>query len=123
MWRRPSWAWKPGTARRGLWVALFVPVLVAATSGGQNGAEPSKPARPSLEGPPIPGFVQLMERGQIPALVEPEFVAASDAEIPDEAWVLGFEHDGEAYAYSLNLLNHHEVVNHQVKGEPIAAVW
>ena len=31
--------------------------------------------------------------------------------------------DGEARAYSLNLLNHHEIVNAGISGLPIAAVW
>ena len=80
-----------------------------------------KPTLP--EGPPIDGFQQLMPRGGIPALVDPDFVSASDAEMPDDAWILGFVHDGQAYAYDLNLLNHHEVVNHGPKGAEFAAVW
>lgn len=84
-------------------------------------AAEEKPALPP--GPPIEGFKQLLPRGGIPALVDPEFVPAQEAEIPDDAWVLGFEHGGEAYAYSLNLLNHHEVVNHTVGRLPVAAVW
>lgn len=74
-------------------------------------------------GPPIDGFVQLMERGAIPALVDPEFVSAEEAEIPEDAWVLGFVLGGEAYAYDLNILNHHEVVNHRIGDTPVAAVW
>lgn len=69
------------------------------------------------------GFEKLLPRGQIAALVEPTFVAASEAEIPDDAWILGFELDGEAFAYDLNLLNSHEVVNHGKEGSEFAAVW
>jgi len=78
---------------------------------------------PSEEGPPIDGYQQLMERGAIPALVDPDFVPAAEAEIPEDAWVLGFVHGGEAYAYDLNILNHHEVVNHRIGDTPVAAVW
>jgi len=78
---------------------------------------------PSEEGPPVDGYQQLMERGAIPALVDPEFVSAEEAEIPDDAWVLGFVFGGEAYAYDLNILNHHEVVNHRIGDTPVAAVW
>jgi hypothetical protein len=31
--------------------------------------------------------------------------------------------EGEAHAYSLNLLNHHEVVNDRFGDTPVAAVW
>ena len=69
------------------------------------------------------GVEQLIPRGRIAAILEPEFVPADEAEIDDEAWVLGVVIDGEARAYSLNLLNRHEVVNDRVGDQPIAAVW
>ncbi len=72
----------------------------------------------------IPTGVQmLMERGGIPAVFAPQFVSAAEADLPDSAWVLGIEIAGEARAYSLNLLNGHEIVNDSVGGRPIAAVW
>jgi hypothetical protein len=37
--------------------------------------------------------------------------------------VLGVVIDGQARAFSLNLLNHHEVVNDQIGQTPYAAVW
>lgn len=72
---------------------------------------------------PVEGFEQLLPRGAIGALVDPDFVPGSNAKIPDDAWVLGFAQGGKAYAYDLNLLNSHEVVNHEAGGAPIAAVW
>ena len=74
------------------------------------------------ENPP-PGVEQLLPRGRIAAVFEPEFVSAGKAELPDDAWVLGVAIDGEARAYSLNLLNRHEVVNDVVAERRIAAVW
>ena len=65
----------------------------------------------------------LLPRGSIPAVFDPQFVSASQADIPDNAWVLGVVIDGEAHAYSLNLLNHHEVVNDRFGDLPVAAVW
>ncbi|MCH7548683.1 MAG: DUF3179 domain-containing protein [Candidatus Krumholzibacteriota bacterium] len=44
-------------------------------------------------------------------------------DIPDDAWILGVLINGEARAYDLNLLNHHEIVNDEVGGTPVAAVW
>lgn len=73
--------------------------------------------------PTVDGFQQLLPRGAIPALVDPTFVAATDADLPDEAWILGFARDGQTFAYDLNLLNAHEVVNHGTESSRFAAVW
>jgi Protein of unknown function (DUF3179) len=85
-------------------------------------AQPDAAAEPAKE-PTPPGVQQLLARGGIPAVFEPQFVTADEAEISDDAWVLGVVIDGEARAYSLNLLNHHEVVNDRVGDHPFAAVW
>ena len=71
----------------------------------------------------VPGFQQILPRGKIAALVDPVFVPAATAKLPDEAWILGFEHEGHAFAYDLNLLNSHEIVNHRAGSLPVAAVW
>ena len=72
---------------------------------------------------PPPGVEQLLPRGKIAAVFEPRFAPAAEAEIADDAWVLGVELDGEARAYSLNLLNTHEVVNDSIGERSFAAVW
>jgi len=72
---------------------------------------------------PPAGVQMLMPRGGIPAVFEPRFVPADKAGLPDSAWILGVALGGEARAYSLNLLNGHEVVNDSVGGRAIAAVW
>ena len=69
------------------------------------------------------GVEQILPRGRIAAIVDPRFVPAAEAEIPDEAWVFGVEVDGQPRAYDLNLLNHHEVVNDRVGERAFAAVW
>ena len=76
-----------------------------------------------VQEPLPPGVEQLLPRGRIAAVFEPVFVPAANAEIPDEAWVLGVVIEGQAKAYSLNLLNRHEVVNDQSGGTAFAAVW
>jgi len=94
--------------------ALLLAVPVVAEEG----------ERSELPDPiPVEGFQQLLPRGAIAAIVDPVFVSAEEAEIPDDAWVLGFVAGGEAYAYDLNILNSHEVVNHSIDQQPIAAVW
>lgn len=85
-------------------------------------AAAEKPA-PETGGIAVEGFKQLIPRGKIAAVFEPTFVAAEQAKIPEDAWILGYTAGEEAYAYDLNLLNAHEVVNHKVDGQGIAAVW
>ena len=72
---------------------------------------------------PPPGVEQLLPRGRIAAVFEPRFVGAAEAEIGDDAWILGVVIDGQAKAYSLNLLNTHEVVNDAIGERSFAAVW
>ena len=72
---------------------------------------------------PPPGVEQILPRGRIAAVLDPQFVTAAEAELPDDAWVLGVAVDGVAKAYSLNLLNRHEVVNDRTGDAAYAAVW
>lgn len=68
-------------------------------------------------------FKQIIPRGKIASIDTPEFVSATEAEISNDAWVLGVAIGGEARAYSLNLLNHHEIVNDRIGDHAFAAVW
>lgn len=69
------------------------------------------------------GYRQVLPRGRIAAIDTPRFVPAAEARIPGHAWVLGVVVEGEARAYSLNLLNQHEIVNDRAGGTSFAAVW
>ncbi|RLC97880.1 MAG: hypothetical protein DRI65_18885 [Chloroflexota bacterium] len=80
-------------------------------------------AQTQHEEKPPPGVEMLLPRGGIPAVFEPVFVQAVEADISDDAWILGVIIDGEAHAYSLNLLNAHEIVNDRFGDVPVAAVW
>lgn len=99
-------------------VAIALPLL----GGGVACAAPQGERAESADELP-PGVEQILPRGGIPAIFEPTFVTAEEAEIPDDAWILGVAVDGEARAYSLNLLNHHEVVNDKIGEQSFAAVW
>jgi len=83
----------------------------------------SAAAESSIEEELPPGVEQLLPRGRIAAVFEPEFVSAGEAEIADDAWVLGVVVNGSARAYSLNLLNKHEIVNDKIGNSAFAAVW
>lgn len=69
------------------------------------------------------GYEQILPRGRIAAITNPTFVPAKEAEIAPDSWVLGVVINGKARAYSLNLLNFHEVVNDKVGDTAFAAVW
>lgn len=68
-------------------------------------------------------FEQILQRGRIAAITNPQFVSAAEATIDDNSYVLGVIIDGQARAYSLNLLNSHEVVNDKIGETDFAAVW
>ena len=69
------------------------------------------------------GYEQILERGRIASVDAPVYVTAAEAEIPADAWVLGAVIEGQAIAYSVNLLNSHEVVNDKIGDTAFAAVW
>ncbi len=69
------------------------------------------------------GYVQILPRGGIPAIDDPVYVPAGEARIREDAWVLGVIIDDQARAYSLELLNSHEVVNDTIGETDFAAVW
>ncbi len=101
--------------------SLVTLALVLATSP-PLAAQSNESLETAQQGAPD-GVQILLPRGAIGAVFDPQWVSANDAEIPDEAWVLGVVIEGEAHAYSLNLLNHHEVVNDRFGDLPVAAVW
>lgn len=68
-------------------------------------------------------YEQLLPRGGIPAIDDPKYVPAAEAEISDEAFVLGVVIEDQPMAFSLNLLNSHEIVNDTVGNTNFAAVW
>ena len=70
-------------------------------------------------------MVTLLGFDAIPAILDPEFVTAAEAEdwmLPDEQ-VLGLSINGEHRAYSVPLLSRHEIVNDVVGGVPVAVTW
>jgi len=101
--------------------ALAALAGLSLTAAPALGAEDRELPEPPPDMPPE--YEQLLARGEIPAVVDPQFVSADEAEIADEAWVLGVVVDGRPKAYSLNLLNHHEVVNDRSGERAFAAVW
>ena len=59
----------------------------------------------------------------IPAILNPKFVSANEAELATDSPVIGVSFNGESHAYSIHLLNGHEIVNDEVGGVKIATTW
>jgi hypothetical protein len=67
----------------------------------------------------------LLPPDAIPAIDDPEFVAAAEARsfMRDQDQVLGITEGGQAKAYPTWMLNTHEIVNDEIGETPIAATW
>ncbi|MCH8252506.1 MAG: DUF3179 domain-containing protein [Planctomycetes bacterium] len=69
-------------------------------------------------------------RDTIASIDDPVFVAPDDPRLRerwsgdlDDLEVIGFEHNGDARAYPVALLDHHELVNDTVGGKPVTVGW
>jgi len=94
-------------------------VVAGLANAALVGAQTPAPGDPELP----EGYEQVIPRGSIPAIDEPVYVLAAEARIRDEAWVLGVVIEGQARAYSLELLNSYEIVNDTIGNTDFAAVW
>jgi hypothetical protein len=65
----------------------------------------------------------LLPFDAIPAITDPQFVSAGAAKLDADAPVIGVTFNGESHAYSVYLLNGHEIVNDVVGGMNIATTW
>lgn len=72
-------------------------------------------------------MVTVLPKDAIPALTNPVFLSRAEAELlmDDNEPVLGLVDPvtGQAKAYSLWLLDRHEIVNDRLGGKPIAVTW
>jgi hypothetical protein len=70
-------------------------------------------------------MVTLLPKDAIPAIFDPTFVSAEEADAffdPDDL-VIGVSIEGDHRAYGTAFLSNREVVNDVVGGEPIAVTW
>ncbi len=65
----------------------------------------------------------VLPRDVIPAIKNPEFVPADEAGLDDNEPVVGVTINGESRAYSVYLLNHHEIVNDKIGDNIFAVTW
>ncbi len=74
---------------------------------------------------PVYTYVQATERDYIPAIDDPQFLAAdvADDEYEPDELVIGLAINGDVRAYSVPVLSRHEIVNDVVGGQPVAVTW
>ena len=65
----------------------------------------------------------VLPQDAIPAIFNPEFVPVAKADVHKDAPMIAVSIKGEHHAYSMYLLNRHEIVNDVVGGEPVATTW
>lgn len=112
--------------------ALLIGVGVAYF-GAQAFGEPPRSRGPVTSGPAQalfaesesdpPGVQTVLPFDAIPAIFEPEFEAGSSAKLPADHPVIGLALGGEARAYSIPLLDAHEIVNDVVGGQKVITTW
>jgi len=92
--------------------------------GDDRGGDPAAPAAPAATLGPHELFT-LTGWDAVQAIDRPAFWSAreADAHYGAEERVVGVAVGGEARAYSLSVLGHHEIVNDTVAGTPIVVAW
>jgi len=103
---------------------LLVFVLSACAGSQQSNQSNSVPASGN-ENEEEYQIITLLPRDAIPAIDDPSFLSAADAdsEYAPEELVLGVAFNGDARAYSTSFLSSHEIVNDTVGGQKIAVTW
>ncbi len=118
---RPQW----------LILGIVLSVFLAACNvAPQTISMPNPESSSTQTAPDVPEereleIVTLLPFDGIPAIDEPDFLNASQADeeyAPDEL-IIGVEFNGDARAYSIPLLSSHEIVNDTVGGKKIAVTW
>lgn len=111
--------------------ALFFGIFVLLAACTQE-AEPLSRAveesqATSSTGEPYADYdiITVLPRDAIQAIDNPRFVsgAEADEQYRDNELILGVEFNGDARAYSVQLVSSHEIVNDTVGGVKIAVTW
>lgn len=73
-------------------------------------------------------FEHGIGKDRIASIDKPAFLPANDRRLRDfgileSTVVIGWEHEGEAKAYPIGVLNRHELVNDWVGGKPVTVGW
>ena len=99
-----------------LTAAAFILLGCARDSGMVNASAPARDYSDDR-------ILTALPYDAIPAIQDPEFVSATKAKLAADSPVIGVSFNGESHAYSIYLLNGHEIVNDEVGGVKIATTW
>ena len=66
---------------------------------------------------------EVLPPDAIPAISNPTFVSVSQARVQPQAPMIAVTRGKTTHAYSLYLLDGHEIVNDILEGQPIATTW
>lgn len=93
-----------------------------ATAAASTPAEPTEPREP---GDPDLEIVTLLPPDAIPAIDNPRFITAEEADqqLALSDLVIGVSIDGKHRAYGAAFLSAHEIVNDTLGGRAIAVTW
>ncbi|MBI4174233.1 MAG: DUF3179 domain-containing protein [Candidatus Aenigmarchaeota archaeon] len=72
---------------------------------------------------PLNEILTVLPKDAIPAIDDPKFVSASQANLNGEDIVLGLFFEGQARAYPLAIMNWHEIINDRINGKPVAVTY
>ena len=117
------------TAAGVLLVALFAGVLLTSTPQDNPPpqlllANPDLTYDPVEAGEDLPsGYRQVLNRDQIAPIYNPEFVAPTQVDWPEEMLVIGVAIDDAAKAYPITPLNQREMVIDSLNGIPLLVTW
>ncbi|MCP5004516.1 MAG: DUF3179 domain-containing protein [Planctomycetes bacterium] len=69
------------------------------------------------------GMRYVLPRDAIPAIKSPEFVSTHKSRLDDNEPIIGISMNGQSRAYSVYILNHHEIVNDKIGNKKFAVTW
>lgn len=97
----------------------------ATEASTPRATEQAAPAEPRQSGDPDLEIVTLLPPDAIPAIDNPRFVTAEEADrqLALSDLVIGVSIDGEHRAYGAAFLSAHEIVNDTLGGRAIAVTW
>ena len=105
--------------------AATEPAEEATEASTPRATEPASPAEPRAPGDPDLEIVTLLPPDAIPAIDNPRFITAEEADqqLSLRDIVIGVSIGGEHRAYGAAFLSAHEIVNDTLAGRAIAVTW
>ncbi len=68
-------------------------------------------------------IIDVQPKDAIQSIKDPKFVSSTEAKLHQDEPVIGLSINGDDRAYSIYLLNSHEIVNDVIESKPVAVTW